>query len=154
MAQVEADPHIKSLKAVFTAVMIYRHFSDATIDIRILQQPLYDALWVPKLPILPLSSTRNPSVIKAFQPYVLDRPSSFAYITMFESGQYNVDPNDLENVMTISSGDSLYIGAELLHDPIRAQFRFCPTSCRKYRSTWYWFACITHGSVDQTGFNE
>lgn len=124
MAQVEADPHIKSLKAVSTAAMIYRHFSDATIDIRIMQQPLYDALWVPKLPILPLSSKRDPSVIMALQPYVLDRPSSFACITMFESGQYNVDPNDLENVMAISSGDSLYIGAELLHDPFEPNFGF------------------------------
>lgn len=62
--------------------------------------------------------------ISALQPYVLSRAQSFACVAMFESGQYNINPIYLENVMVMSSKDSLYIGAELLRDPFESSFRF------------------------------
>ena len=117
MAVVESDPHIKSLKAVSTAAMIYRRLPNTTIEIRVLQRQLWQAQWVPKLPLpTPISLTKGLAIL-GLQPYVLSRSESFACITMFESGQYDLNPDDLKNVMAMSSGDSLYISATLLQDP-------------------------------------
>lgn len=118
-ANVEADPYLKSLKALSTASKLYRNFPNATVNIRVLQQRLYDAAWVksssvPHLFPIPSADYRG---LVALQPYILDRKNSFACISMFESGRYNVQPHDLENVMAISSGDSLFIGNILLYDP-------------------------------------
>lgn len=119
MINVEADPHIKSLKAVSTAAMLYRNFpTDTTIDIRVLQQSLYAVKWVTQLRRRDFPPSTKGLGILALQPYVLDRVNSFACITMFESGTYDIDPRDLENVMAMSSGDSLYISTTLLRDPI------------------------------------
>ncbi|KAI9786740.1 MAG: hypothetical protein M1816_007811 [Peltula sp. TS41687] len=43
----------------------------------------------------------------------------FSCILMFESGQFNIPPEQLRNVMAISSGDSLFIAAPLLNDPAK-----------------------------------
>lgn len=119
MAKVEeSDPHIKSLKAVSTTAMIYRRIPNSTIDIRVLQRQLWHAHWVPKLPLPPAVSLTKRLAISALEPYVLSRSESFACITMFESGQYDLDPDDLKNVMAMSSGNSLYISTALLQDPI------------------------------------
>lgn len=118
-ANVEADPHLKSLKAVSTAASLYRKFPQATVDIHVLQQKLYDASWVKSSSVLnprdtSITDYRHPD---ALEPYMLDRKSSFACITMFESGRYDIRPEDLEDVMAMSSGDSLFIGDALLKDP-------------------------------------
>lgn len=117
-ANVEADPHLKSLKAVSTAAQLYKNFPNATIDVRVLQRRLYDVSWV-KLSQFPPTNPAGQAVMVPYslQPYFLDRKTSFACITLFESGLYDVEPEYLENVMAISSGDSLYIADELLRDP-------------------------------------
>lgn len=120
MAMVESDPHLKSLKAVSTAAMIYRHIPNSTIDIRVLQRQLWHALWVPKLPLLFHVSPTTALALAALAPYRLSRSESFACITMFESGRYDLNPNDLENVMAMSSGNSLYISTALLQDPFES----------------------------------
>lgn len=118
-ANVEVDPYLKSLKALSTASKLYRNFPNATVNIRVLQQRLYDAAWVkdPSVPHRFSKSSADYRGLVALQPYILDRKKSFACITMFESGRYNVQPPELENVMAISSGDSLFIGNVLLYDP-------------------------------------
>ncbi|RHZ60823.1 uncharacterized protein CDV56_108611 [Aspergillus thermomutatus] len=42
---------------------------------------------------------------------------AFAALCMLESGSLDIDPEDLQRVFAISSGDSLYIAAPLLCDP-------------------------------------
>lgn len=42
---VEADPYLKSLKALSTAAKLYRTLSESTVDVRILQQSLYKSAW-------------------------------------------------------------------------------------------------------------
>lgn len=117
-ANVEADPHLKSLKAVSTAARLYKRFPQATVDIRVLQQKIYDAFWVKASPFqLRDGFIFEKGTLYALEPYYLDLKGSFACITMFESGRYNIVPNDLENVMAMSSGDSLFIGDALLEDP-------------------------------------
>ena len=117
MAMVESDPHFKSLKAVSTAAIIYQRIPNSTIDIRVLQRRLWHARWVPKLPFPSPVSLTKALAIASLAPYRLSRSESFACITMFESGRYDLNPDDLKNVMAMSTGNSLYISTALLQDP-------------------------------------
>ncbi|KAJ5720779.1 uncharacterized protein N7483_008713 [Penicillium malachiteum] len=51
-------------------------------------------------------------------PSLLPRASAFAAILQFESGTIDVDVPDLAAVLAISSGNSLFIAEDLVHDPI------------------------------------
>ena len=123
-AEVKTDPYMQSAKAVSSAAQIYRNFQDATIDIRVLQRKLWETQWVRGARRYSvndeITQTRHnpPSLL----PYSLDRAHAFACVTMFESGHYDANPAELENVMAMSSGDSLYVGAALLCDPSRESF--------------------------------
>ena len=55
---------------------------------------------------------------RALLPYQLERPDAFACIAMFESGLYDPSPDDLQNVMALSSGDCIFASAALLADPM------------------------------------
>ena len=57
---------------------------------------------------------------RVFQPIVMEQERAFSCILIFESGQFNIAPEQLRNVMAISSGDSLFIAAPLLSDPARS----------------------------------
>ncbi|KAL8882343.1 MAG: hypothetical protein Q9198_000642 [Flavoplaca austrocitrina] len=177
-APVDDDPHMKSLKAISTAAMLFRHFPYASVDVRILQRELCNASWIrnctasqehqfvpkplnkrPDRPYsleayallekqVPLSEQRRvrsaamvlaPGYVKptaaeginerlpyvetvqrtpmALLPYVLTKSQTFACLAMFESGQHDIDPRLLEDVMAMSSGDSIYVSAALLTDP-------------------------------------
>ncbi|KAG6990912.1 hypothetical protein G7Y79_00060g092160 [Physcia stellaris] len=120
-AEVEADPYMQSAKAVSTAAMTYSNFPDATIDVRVLQCKLWQAQWV-KWAVsqtlgLQRSTTTSRVAPPSLQSYRLDRACAFSCITMFESGHYDANPTELVNVMAMSSGDSLFVGAALLCDP-------------------------------------
>lgn len=119
-AIMEIDPHLKSLKALSTAAKVYKTFANASVDVRVIQQRLYDAYWVQPLMREPPSMnnvSQSHETPDSLRPFILDRPSAFACITMFESGTYNAKPANLENVMAMSSGDSIYVAAALLCDP-------------------------------------
>ncbi|KAA6406556.1 MAG: hypothetical protein FRX48_09611 [Lasallia pustulata] len=119
-ANMEIDPYLKSLKALSTAAKVYKTFTNASVDIRVLQQRLYDAYWVRPLrrDIRSIKKHNDPhETPDSLRPFTLDRASAFACVTMFESGTYNVNPADLVNVMAMSSGDSIYVAAALLCDP-------------------------------------
>ena len=47
----------------------------------------------------------------------MERATAFICIAMFESGIYDIDPSLLENVIAMSSSDSVYIGGALLQHP-------------------------------------
>ena len=119
-ANMEIDPHLKSLKALSSAAKVYKSFTNASVDVRVLQQRLYNAYWVRPLrrELSSINYKFEPcGTPDSLQPFILDRASAFACITMFESGTYNAKPADLENVMAMSSGDSIYVAATLLCDP-------------------------------------
>lgn len=50
-------------------------------------------------------------------PYKLDRAGAFACIAMFDSGLYDSDPDEQDNAMAMSSGDSICASVALLCDP-------------------------------------
>jgi len=45
-ANAAVDPHLKALKAVSTAAAMYQKFPNTSVDIRILQQPIWNTAWV------------------------------------------------------------------------------------------------------------
>lgn len=120
LANVEADPHLKSLKALSTAAKLYRDFPEASVDVRILQQSLYKSSWAERSYVpsfMHYRSLKNPKSPEALQTYIMDQARSFACLTQFDSGHYDIDPGQLQDVMAMSSGNSLYIGSGLLCDP-------------------------------------
>ena len=101
---------VVSLKAVSTAANIYRNLSNATIDIRVIQQDLSKMRWMTQ-------ATYGPSSLGLFLPATLNLPSIFACICFFESGRFNVEISALENVMAMSTGDNIWVAYPLLNDP-------------------------------------
>ncbi|KAL5330502.1 hypothetical protein ACEPPN_000019 [Leptodophora sp. 'Broadleaf-Isolate-01'] len=81
--------HLESLEALHFAAEIYSHLMDATID-----------GWAQNI--------RNTK---------LERPKALSCIAAFESGNLNIHPSDLKDVMGISTGNSLYIAEYLWMDP-------------------------------------
>ncbi|KAL8720042.1 MAG: hypothetical protein Q9225_003035 [Loekoesia sp. 1 TL-2023] len=116
-ARVDVDPHLKSLKAVSTAAKMFKHFPYASVDVRVLTQELYDAWWIRTCIGTQTFHGDLRETPEALEPYTLSKAQAFACITMLESGQFDVDPNQLSNVMAMSSGDVIYVSATLLADP-------------------------------------
>ncbi|KAL8942984.1 MAG: hypothetical protein Q9216_001340 [Gyalolechia sp. 2 TL-2023] len=119
-ARADVDPHLKSLKAISTAANMFQHFPYASVDVRVLQRELYDASWVRTC--IGTQKVRGPlqdlrGTPESLEPYALSKAQAFACITMLESGQFDVDPNHLRDVMAMSSGDVIYVSAALLADP-------------------------------------
>ena len=54
---------------------------------------------------------------ESLMPMKMTRAAAFSCIALFESGSFDFNPPDLEQVMAISIGDSLYVAAPLLSDP-------------------------------------
>jgi hypothetical protein len=129
-----SSAHVKSLSALAATANVYKNFPGATVDVRVLRQHLDKALWVPQrrtVPAIshiagydaskpypkPLLSNQQASELQALLPALLSRAETFACICMFDSGQFNLPPSTLENVMAMASGDSIYVSAFLLSDP-------------------------------------
>ena len=120
MGNPKADPYLQCAKGISTAAMLYKNFANATVDVRVLQCSLHGTRWLRKVTCSPanfdimVAPGETPA---SLLPYNLDRASAFACIAMFDSGLYDSDPDDLGNVMAMSSGDSIYASVALLCDP-------------------------------------
>ena len=88
---------IASLRACAMMAEIYKLLPDATIS------TLAQAKWVPR-PTQNIDGTLRLS-------------QAFAYVAIFESGTFNLDPSTLSEVFAISFGNSLYVAASLLCHP-------------------------------------
>lgn len=97
---------LDSLIALSAAAVLYDDLPGATIDVRCLQSRITANHWE--------SATRERSYMETgFLPLA----SSFACIASFESGRFNLRPDQLTNVMAMSSGDSIFVADQLLRDP-------------------------------------
>ena len=90
-----------SLVALGHATNIYKQLSGATVSITVVNQPLHCANWIP----IPLKNFTK-----------ISRAAQFACIAMFETGTLNLEPGALSTVMAISSGNSIYVANQLIHD--------------------------------------
>lgn len=57
---------------------------------------------------------------KADHGLIISRSVSLALASSFDSGGLQIEPNDFEDVIAVSSGDSLYVSKALLSDPAEA----------------------------------
>ncbi|KAL8791134.1 MAG: hypothetical protein Q9195_006031 [Heterodermia aff. obscurata] len=113
VSSLDRNGHTKrvaSLRAVSTAASIYSGLSNATIDVRVLQQDLSTMRWMAQ-------ARYPPSSFGLFLPATLDLPSIFSCICFFESGRFDIEISALQNVMAMSTGDNIWVAYPLLHDP-------------------------------------
>jgi hypothetical protein len=60
---------------------------------------------------------KRPILANVMAPFKLSTAETFSCVLLSDSGVFNISPSNMDNVMAISSGDSLFIAAPLLSDP-------------------------------------
>jgi hypothetical protein len=98
--------YFQSLRALSLATKTYKDLPGSTISLGIISLSLHDALWLPPPGVQQLS-----------------RQEKFACIAMFESGTYNIEPTALDDVIAISSRNSIFASKLLHHDPSSVEHR-------------------------------
>ena len=93
--------YFKSLDALATAAMIYDSMPEADVSLSIIKEPLHNYHWARIQ-----ASDRIP-----------DRENALACIASFETGSLNLKKPDLNDVLAISMGNSIYATESLFHDP-------------------------------------
>ncbi|KAI0444481.1 hypothetical protein F4803DRAFT_572970 [Xylaria telfairii] len=104
-------PFIRSLNAIFVAAITYQSLAVASISLRVIDKPLWKAHWIPPDKFFTQASLD------------LERPRRFSCIAFFESGAYDMLPSDLQDVIAISTRNSLFVSAALLSDPFGLSVR-------------------------------
>ncbi|KEY65335.1 hypothetical protein S7711_01846 [Stachybotrys chartarum IBT 7711] len=115
---------LMSLRVLEVAEELYKQLPKATVSLRLLEQDLLKAKWLP-LPIRSILDDNNPmdsfiNATKATASHFLEgmsRADAFACIAMFESGQFNIDPEQLNEVVALCCEDSIFVAGRLLSDP-------------------------------------
>ena len=123
----------KSLRAVSGAASLYRSFKIATIDVRVLERRFWESPWIfdskeawPqqldsvgsgffKSANLDIAASRDLAVLTPCQ---LNLKGAFSCICFFESGRFQVQPENLRNVMAMCSNDLIWVASCLLDDPL------------------------------------
>lgn len=130
IAHVAKDSkYFDSLNALAAAYNIYKGFDGATISPTAITKPIFGAKWAQKL------NSNMQSCLSSLNR--LDRLHVFACIAYFESGGLDMSPSQFDNVMALSSGDSIYVPAWLICDPAERQ----PAHA----------VCRLHGNVGKAG---
>jgi hypothetical protein len=108
---------ILSLRILELVAEVYDQIPDATISPSIIDLKIWEAHWVPK--DLRKLTTQENLVDKPIEYWLrtLDRGQTFACIAMFESGRFNVNPEQLSEVIALGVEDSLFVAGAVLSDP-------------------------------------
>ncbi|KAI1174457.1 hypothetical protein F4777DRAFT_579888 [Nemania sp. FL0916] len=118
------SPHV-TLHAMTLIESLYTNMGNTTIDVRAVQIDFIRAKWI-KTALEQASQTKSGrTIIRGLDagppPYFhADKVSTavcFACIAMMETGSYNLDPDELQNVFGLCASDSLYVASCLLRDP-------------------------------------
>ena len=118
-------PCVRSLHAMSLASQVYENLDGATISLKLVADPLHNALWIPSNPTRTCVAAKREGqmaeqgdpILQARAVKELDRLQTFACIAMFESGSLNLDPVDLENTLALCSENSIYVAGVVLSDP-------------------------------------
>ena len=89
---------------LFQASVIYQDLDGAEVDLSVLSLLLHELKWA-----TPTAEDRNEITQKMCQ--------SFACIVLLESGTFDLGPDEFNDVVGVSSGNSLYVSEALLEDP-------------------------------------
>ena len=116
--------YLRSLRGVSSAALLYKNFKIATIDVRVLERRFWEAPWIPVSTEawpqkddgkLDIATSMDLAVLTPFQ---LDLKAAFSCICFFESGRFQVQPINLQNVMAMCSNDLIWVASCLLDDPL------------------------------------
>ncbi|OAP60059.1 hypothetical protein AYL99_05061 [Fonsecaea erecta] len=117
-----ASQMIASLRALASCVEVYKNLPGATIAPSLLtgSTSLGGSKWVVATAdsIRGFETQTKGSKLHNLLPLSLSRPATFACIVMLESGGFNLEPAGLQQVMAVSTDNSLYVAAPLLCDPL------------------------------------
>ena len=109
---------LKTLRAIATAASVYVHMPNATVALSVIRYgALTKAHWLENKQQPTLRAENENHEINMLLPYVLSRSATFACVSMFESGGFDLQGDDLKRVMAMSAGDSIFVAAPLLCDP-------------------------------------
>lgn len=109
---------IETLRAIATAASVYAHMPEATVALSIIRYgSLTKAHWLENERQPPFRAENENREMNMLLPYMLSRSATFACVSMFESGGFDLQPEDLNRVMAMSAGDSIFVAAPLLCDP-------------------------------------
>ncbi|KAH6262491.1 hypothetical protein HBI40_124070 [Parastagonospora nodorum] len=92
------------LGALSTVDGIYEKLSGATVSLKCFEKPLLESKWY-NWSSLHRGATR--------------RKLALAIVSYFDSGSCDLDPEDLDQVIAVSTGDSIYVPAQLVCDPLK-----------------------------------
>ncbi|KAF2661025.1 hypothetical protein K491DRAFT_711278 [Lophiostoma macrostomum CBS 122681] len=99
---------LKMFDALSTAASIYKHLPNATVAVQSLDRPILNAKWYNT--VLSVESKARRRTQK--------RNVALAIVAYFDSGTCDLDPFDMDRVLAVSSGDSIYVPRQLVCDPI------------------------------------
>ena len=103
---------IMSLSALFVATRLYEKMPGTRINTKIFDRTLTKTHWARGR----LFDARK-SLMSGWNDFSLDLSESFSCVAWFETGEIDLVPSSLQNIMTIATGNSLYIPASLISDP-------------------------------------
>ncbi|KAI1407544.1 hypothetical protein F5Y13DRAFT_205995 [Hypoxylon sp. FL1857] len=113
-------PHtnwIRSVRALEIASILYEGLPGVTISLRIINVELYKASWFPSSEIREtrLSYLLGKPAREWFNE--MTREHAFGCIAMFESGRFNIDSKNFEEVIALCTENSIFVAGILLSDP-------------------------------------
>ncbi|PSN61771.1 hypothetical protein BS50DRAFT_639055 [Corynespora cassiicola Philippines] len=96
------------LKALATAFSIYKHIPDATVSLKVLEMPIVNARW------------NHPGLVPNSKPHRrrFKRSLALTIAAYFDSGSCDLEVSTMDNVLAVSSGDSIYIPKQIVCDPL------------------------------------
>ena len=97
MKSLKSSKELNSLIALANAHEIYQTLPEAEVDLSVASKPLYRANW-------------------AFS-RLLSRTVALACVTMFDTGFFDIDTRDLDQVIAISTANNIYAMESLFNDP-------------------------------------
>jgi hypothetical protein len=111
ISRVKANGFFDSLKAVVAASKLYSEWPGATISAEITKRPLGRSHWTSCL------FNKTGEVEASINKQATYRSCKFACIAMLESGAQDLHPDQLNHVMAMACGNSIYVAEALLQDP-------------------------------------
>lgn len=118
--------YMHSLQAVTEAASVYESLTDARVDLKLLSRPLHSSWFAKSYDRKYLSGPREDGVYSSARPVQTKaKPSNlvsaFCCIALFESGEMDFDPSQLERAMAVSYGDSIFVSHKMLLDPCQLE---------------------------------
>jgi hypothetical protein len=92
------SPVAESLSALSIVDHIYKELSGATVSLKCFEKPLIKSKWYKW---------------HSLQRGAIQRKLALAVVSYFDSGSCDLDPGDLDEVIAVSSGDSIYVPGQV-----------------------------------------